>query len=152
MNIPDADTEACREPLIGAARQAALAAYAPYSNFRVGAAVLAADGRLFSGCNVENASYGLCLCAERTALASAVAAGARTFRAIAVSCPDAPPSLGLTGRSPCGACRQWILELAPDAVIFLDGVGQTFTGRELLPGGFELDRTAPRPAFPKTIA
>lgn len=150
--MPDAEAEACREDLIGAARQAALAAYAPYSNFRVGAAVLAADGRVFTGCNVENASYGLCLCAERTALASAVAAGARIFRAIAVSCPDAPVSLGLTGRSPCGACRQWLLELAPDAVIFLDGVGQTFTGRELLPGGFELDRTAPRPAFPKTIA
>lgn len=127
-----------RKALLEAARVAAQAAYAPYSRFRVGAVVVADDGRQFSGCNVENASYGLCLCAERTALASAIAAGARVFRAMAVSCVDADPGLGPSGRSPCGACRQWLLELAPDALVYLDGVERSYTPRELLPLGFEL--------------
>lgn len=128
-----------RESLLAAARVAAHAAYAPYSRFRVGAVVVADDGRLFSGCNVENASYGLCLCAERNALASAIAAGARRFTAVAVTCLDASASLGPEGRSPCGACRQWLLELAPDAIIHLDGVDRPWTSRELLPLGFVLN-------------
>jgi cytidine deaminase len=132
-SIPD------RDSLIAAARKAALAAYAPYSQFRVGAVVVADDGRLFPGCNVENASYGLCLCAERNALASAIAAGARRFTAVAVTCLDASPSLGPEGRSPCGACRQWLLELAPDAIIHLDGIERPYTSRELLPLGFVLN-------------
>jgi len=111
-----------RESLLAAARVAAQAAYAPYSKFRVGAVVLTDDGRLFSGCNVENASYGLCLCAERNALASAIAAGARRFTAVAVTCLDACPALGPEGRSPCGACRQWLLELADSGTIHLDGI------------------------------
>jgi len=127
-----------REALLAAARAAARFAYAPYSRFRVGAVVIADDGRPFSGCNVENASYGLCLCAERNALASAIAAGARGFQAVAVACLDADSSLGANGRAPCGACRQWLLELAPDAVVHLDGVERTYTVRELLPLGFTL--------------
>lgn len=132
-----------RDQLIAAAREAARAAYAPYSKFRVGAVVLSDDGRLFPGCNVENASYGLCLCAERNALASAIAAGARRFIAVAVTCLDASPALGPEGRSPCGACRQWLLELAPDALIHLDGIERPYTSRELLPLGFVLN---PSPA------
>ena len=127
-----------RDALLDAARAAALHAHAPYSRFRVGAAVLAHDGRVFTGCNVENASYGLTLCAERTALAAAVAAGARPIHAVAVACLDANPALGPEGRSPCGACRQWLLELAPDAVIHLEGWDRPVTARELLPWGFQL--------------
>lgn len=127
-----------REVLLAAARAAAQSAYAPYSKFRVGAVVVADDGRWFGGCNVENASYGLCLCAERSALAAAIAAGVRRFRAVAVTCLDAAPDLGPSGRSPCGACRQWLLELAPDAVVYLDGVEKAYTPRELLPFGFKL--------------
>ena len=123
--------------LIQQARAVALQAYAPYSRFRVGAAVQSERG-IFTGCNVENASYGLCLCAERSALASAIAAGARQFTAMAVACLDAKEDLGLTGRTPCGACRQWLLELAPDAVVWVDGHNQPFKVRDLLPHGFEL--------------
>lgn len=135
--IPD------RETLLAAARAAALAAYAPYSRFRVGAVVVSDDGRQFAGCNVENASYGLCLCAERNALSTAIAAGARRFTAVAVTCLDADPSLGPEGRSPCGACRQWLLELAPDATVHLDGVPRPYTPRELLPLGFVLNEASP---------
>ena len=130
-----------RQQLTTAAQAAAGRAYAPYSKFRVGAAVLAADGRIFPGGNVENASYGLSLCAERSALASAVAAGARQFRAVAVACIDADPALGLNGRMPCGAGRQWLLELAPDAELIVTGgadEARVFTVRELLPHGFTL--------------
>lgn len=127
-----------RLQLAAAARVAAERAYAPYSQFRVGAAVLAVDGFIFPGCNVENASYGLSLCAERNALAAAIAAGARQFRAVAVACIDADPALGLNGRMPCGACRQWLLELAPDAELIVAGEDRVFTIRELLPYGFEL--------------
>ena len=93
------------------ARTAARAAYAPYSKFAVGAAVLAGSGKIYSGCNVENASYGLCNCAERTAIFSAVAAGERRLRAVAVFTPTPQPTM------PCGACRQVINEFGPDATI-----------------------------------
>ena len=83
-------------------------AYSPYSRFRVGAALLAEDGRVFSGCNVENASFGLTWCAERTALVKAVSEGARRFRAIAVATELERPVM------PCGACRQALHEFAPD--------------------------------------
>jgi len=86
--------------LLDEARKAAKKAYAPYSRFKVGAAVLAADGRIFFGCNVENASYGLSMCAERNAVAKAVSEGARDFEAIAV-CADTTGPV-----TPCGACRQ----------------------------------------------
>jgi cytidine deaminase len=121
-----------------AAEAAAAKAYAPYSRFRVGAALLSGDGRVTAGCNVENASYGLCLCAERNALSTAVAAGIGGFRAIAVACIDAREDLGLNGRMPCGACRQWLLELMPDGAVIVAGTGRQFAVRDLLPHGFEL--------------
>lgn len=126
-----------RDALLQAAAQAALHAHAPYSRFRVGAA-LHADESIVVGCNVENASYGLCLCAERSALAAAVAGGFKKIHAMAVACIDAKPELGLSGRMPCGACRQWLLELAPDAELHIAGSDRVFRVQELLPEGFRL--------------
>lgn len=128
------------DTLLQAARSAAENAYCPYSHFRVGAALLAEDGRVFTGCNVENASYGLTLCAERNALTTAVAAGCRRFRAIAI--------VGGTASAPaypCGACRQVLAEFCPPetpvAVAPLDpaeGDGTVRTLGEFLPYGFTL--------------
>jgi len=124
-------------PLLEQARTAALNAYSPYSKFRVGAAVLAADGRVYTGCNIESASFGLTICAERVALFSAVAAGARAFPRLVVACPDAPATPAAL-RMPCGACRQVMAELlASDAEVMIDGVGVR-TMRELLPDAFRL--------------
>lgn len=95
--------------LLRAARAAAARAYAPYSKFRVGAAVLTDAGEVFAGCNVENASYGLCNCAERTAIFSAIAAGQREIRCVAVYTPTPAAT------APCGACRQVIFEFGPKA-------------------------------------
>jgi cytidine deaminase len=92
-----------------AARTAAQRSYSPYSKFRVGAAILAGSGRVYSGCNVENASYGLCNCAERSAIFTAASAGERTVRAVVVFTPTSTPT------APCGACRQVINEFGPDA-------------------------------------
>lgn len=119
--------------LVAAAVDARRNAYAPYSGFPVGAALLARDGRLFTGCNVENASYGLTVCAERVALFKAVSEGVREFEAIAVACGDAPCS-------PCGACRQALNEFAPNLkVILADGEGRRWEVvplSDLLPRGF----------------
>lgn len=93
------------------ATEAAAKAYAPYSNFPVGAAVLTAEGEVFSGCNVENASYGLTICAERNAVFQAVAAGHRSIRAVVVVSRADVPSL------PCGACRQVLNEFGPKAQV-----------------------------------
>ena len=94
-----------------AARTAAKASYSPYSKFRVGAAVLAGSGKIYSGCNVENASYGLCNCAERTAIFTAATTGERQLHAVVVYTPTAAPT------APCGACRQVINEFGPDALV-----------------------------------
>lgn len=123
-----------REVLLNAAKAALVRAYAPYSKFRVGAAVLTEAGAIYSGCNVENASYGLTNCAERTAIFTAVAAeGSRMrIRAVAVwSNPDQPCS-------PCGACRQVIFELGPNAIVLFQGQKgvQEVRASELLPFGF----------------
>lgn len=121
--------------LIEKARQVATRAYAPYSNFRVGAAVADANGSIYTGCNVENASYGLTVCAERNAIFTAICGGAaRPFAAIAVTCIDAEQG----GCSPCGACRQVIAEhLRPDGQVIVEGLG-TFEVAELLPHSFRL--------------
>jgi cytidine deaminase len=125
------------EQLLEYARHAATLAHAPYSHFRVGAA-LVAGGRVFLGCNVENASYGLCMCAERVAAFKAVSEGHTRISRVAVSCVDADPSLGEAGRMPCGACCQVLAELADaETPIHVDGVG-TFTLEELLPRAFRL--------------
>lgn len=119
--------------LIRAAVEARGRAYAPYSGFAVGAALLAEDGRVFTGCNVENASYGLTVCAERVALFKAVSEGARGFAAIAVACGAGPCA-------PCGACRQVLYEFAPDLLVIMAdaGGGKVRKARlsELLPRGF----------------
>jgi cytidine deaminase len=115
------------------ARKATKASYSPYSRFPVGAAVLTTSGKIFAGCNVENASYGLCNCAERTAIFSAVATGERGVAAVAVYTPTSTPS------SPCGACRQVINEFGPDAlVISVCDTEQRIEGsiRLLLPNAF----------------
>lgn len=125
--------------LLAAAQQASERAYAPFSNFCVGAAILTQSGEMFTGCNVENSSYGLTNCAERTAIFSAVAAGAlsaeRALVAVAVvHCHGA-------ACSPCGACRQVIFEFGPEAVvIFRPQMGELaeMKARELLPNGFRL--------------
>lgn len=123
------------DPLARAARDAYRRSYAPYSKFRVGAALEARDGRVFTGVNVENSSFGLTICAERTAVARAVTDGVRGFRRIAVASSN--------GRFtyPCGACRQVLAEFAPNLEIVLVGprgrVRRTRLGR-LLPKNFRL--------------
>jgi cytidine deaminase len=116
-----------------AAKAAAAKAYAPYSEFRVGSAVLGRTGKVYSGCNVENASYGLCNCAERSAVFAAVTAGERTVRAVAVYTPTPLPT------APCGACRQVINEFGPDALVIClcDGKSRIETKLSaLLPAAF----------------
>jgi cytidine deaminase len=121
--------------LIQAALDVRKNAYAPYSNFLVGAALLTADDKIFVGCNVENASYGLAICAERHAIGAAVAAGHQKFKAIAVT---ASPLA-----SPCGACRQYIFEFGDDIqIIGVDANDPTiiknWISGQILPDGFRL--------------
>lgn len=120
--------------LVGAARAAATRAHSPYSSVCVGAALLAEDGSLYIGCNVENASYGLTICAERTAVGNAVAAGVKRFRAIAIATNQ--PRIVM----PCGACRQVLQEFAPRLTLYVAGPGRqmvTTTLDALLPAAFE---------------
>lgn len=109
------------ERLMAAARDAAERAYVPYSRFPVGAALLTGDGLVVTGCNVENASYGLTVCAERTAVFTAAAAGHRTILAVAVTAPRVPSV------TPCGACRQVLNEFKPrdrDLIVILEGIDE----------------------------
>lgn len=131
--------------LLAAARTAAAHAYVPYSHFPVGAAVLTGDGTIVGGCNIENASYGLTVCAERVAIFQAVAAGHDAIRAIAVVAPKAP------GTTPCGACRQVINEFKASAGIpvILEGESgpETIPFDAILPRAFgprDLDRARER--------
>ena len=119
------------EALLARARRAAASAYAPYSGFHVGAAVLLRDGRVLAGANVENASYGLTLCAERAALGRAVAEGAR---------PGDVEAVAVTA-SPCGGCRQWLHEFRVGRVLFdHEGAVLVRSAAELLPDSFGLDQ------------
>lgn len=123
------------DQLVAAAREAREHAYAPYSNFTVGAAVLGESGHIYAGCNVENASFGLTICAERNAIAAMVAAGERSLRALAVVTGMAQPV------PPCGACRQVIAEFADDCPVYLVSaapgtLARTTTLAKLLPEGF----------------
>ena len=120
-----------------ASRAARRNAHAPYSNYQVGAAVLTDDGNLFAGCNVENASYGLTICAERVAVCSAIAAGEKNIAAICVSLTGVPV--------PCGACRQFLHEFNSDMLVLLDdvtsgegGLPELVTLSDLLPRAFHL--------------
>lgn len=127
-----------RDALIGTALAARQNAYAPYSKYQVGAAILTESGRITPGCNVENASYGLCNCAERTAIFTAACAGERTVFAVAVATED--------GGTPCGACRQVLAEFSPRdstplVVLLLDKDGTVVietTLAALLPMAFVL--------------
>lgn len=117
-------------------------AYAPASQFRVGAAVLADDGRMFAGCNVENASYGLTICAERAAVCAAVAAGVRALRAVVVVTDLLDPA------RPCGACRQVLAEFGPAMPVLLFGAGNAevaTTLDKLLPDPFTFTSRPPSP-------
>jgi cytidine deaminase len=118
--------------LVQRARDAALRTYSPYSHFPVGAALLCADGSVVTGANVENRSYGLAICAERSAVVAAVAAGRKEFAAVAVACPASAVPV-----SPCGACRQVLSEFCPPSTpVYLAGAGaqiMTTTMGELLP-------------------
>ncbi len=144
-----------REALLEMARLAATRAYAPYSRFRVGAAVVVSEPggeRVVTGANVENASFGLTLCAERAALAAALTSVPSDGRGpsassalpvisqVAVACIDAPADANAGQRAPCGACRQWLAELAPDAAYYIDGLPGHYHLDDLLPLAF---RTVP---------
>jgi cytidine deaminase len=120
------------QQLVMQAIEVAGRAYAPYSRFHVGAVLVGKDGRIFSGCNVENISYGLTICAERNAVFTAVAAGCREFVKIVITADTELPA------SPCGACRQVLAEFNPDLEVVLSNFrGQTET--------FRLSQLLPRP-------
>ncbi|MDG2127986.1 MAG: cytidine deaminase [Fuerstiella sp.] len=125
--------------LVAASRDARSQAYAPYSEFAVGAAVLTKAGSIFPGCNVENASYGLTICAERTAVCAAIAAGRQDIVAVCISLTGTPV--------PCGTCRQFLYEFNPSMTVLIDDLStdndaapETVLLSDLLPRGFRLER------------
>jgi cytidine deaminase len=125
------------DELMMKAKQSSEKAYAPYSNFKVGACVLGESGEMYCGCNFENASYGLSICAERNAIGTAVVNGEKKIKAIAIYSPN------MQNCTPCGACRQVILEFQSDndgVVVLTESDGKLIEHniRELLPGGFTL--------------
>jgi cytidine deaminase len=129
------------EELVEKAREALRNAYAPYSKFRVGAAVLTRSGKIYTGVNVENASYGLTICAERVAVFKAVSEGDRDIVAVAVVVDSDEPA------APCGACRQVIAEFNPDALVVMATADKrkvvTASLRDLFPSPFRGDRLKP---------
>lgn len=138
--------ETMSRDLVAVARQAARQAYAPYSGYAVGAALEARDGTVYSGCNVENASYGLTICAERAAVAAAIAAGRRSFRRIAIAALRGGHPL------PCGACRQVLAEFGLDMEVAVVGPrsARRHRLRSLLPRAFSLGNAgAPSRGTPK---
>lgn len=129
----DAKVAAHEDELVAAALAARENAYAPYSKFYVGAALLTEDGEVVQGCNVENASYGLCICAERTAVTRAVAEGKRRYLAVAIATDTSPPS------PPCGVCLQTLIEFSDDMPVWLvnpQGERMRFRLRTLMPVRF----------------
>lgn len=117
-------------------------AYAPYSNFKVGAALLCRNGKIFTGCNVENATYGATVCAERHAIGNAIVAGEQAFVAIVVS------TLAATPTPPCGICRQVLTEFNPDIVVLSfdrNGIQRRYVVRDLLPDAFTPEALHPEP-------
>ncbi len=135
--MPDKHEAVVVEELIKSAAGAKSRAYAPYSNFRVGAALLASTGKIYTGCNVENASYGLTCCAERVALFKAVSEGEREFKALALVSDSEEYC------APCGACRQVMAEFGLQMPVYMGnskGLYRVKTVSELLPFNFSLNR------------
>ena len=125
------------EQLLAKAREAAEFSYSPYSHFRVGAAVLCSNGSVYTGCNIENASYGATICGERTAMVKAISEGHRDFVKLAIVCPDTE-DYGM----PCGICRQFMCEFNYDLELVIgkpNGEYKTWSLRQLLPEAFTPD-------------
>lgn len=125
-----------KEELVRLAKEGMQNAYTPYSDFQVGAAVETIDGTVFTGCNIENASYGATICAERVAMVQAIAKGYREFKAIAIVSKTKKETFS------CGICRQFMAEFMPKGIVYLEDEGHItkYTVEELLPHSFELEK------------